>query len=66
MVWQYTHKPLRQQNNGSTTLYMSNMDKGSSLRWMDISLNPDVMASFLLHMWTTILKYGANLASVMV
>ncbi len=31
------HMPLRQHTNGSNTLYMSNEDVGSSLRWISAS-----------------------------
>ena len=34
MVWGCTHMPSRQHTNNSNTLYMSNVEVGSGLRWI--------------------------------
>jgi hypothetical protein len=51
-----THIPLRQHTNGSNSLYMSNMDVWSNLRW--------TLASNMM-LWHHF-QSGANLASVTV
>ena len=65
-LWQfYTPQVnLKQHTDATNTLYMSNMDVWSGL--VDVSLNHEVVASFLLLKWTWSPKSGGNLASVMV